>query len=77
MTLHGVPSSHGFLKGTLKMHGQRILMSCGAFQVQDFARALNMELLPETIPPTHSTMENSTHILCIAKLLALLPEDFS
>jgi len=57
------------------VRGQRILTSCGSFRVQDLARALNMELLPETIPSTHSAMENST-ILCISKLLALLPEDY-
>jgi len=56
------------------IRGQRILVSCGSFRVQDFARALNIELLPEIIPP-HSTIENSK-ILCIAKLLALLPEDY-
>ena len=57
-----------------RIRRQRILVSCGSFRVQDFARALNMELLPEMRPP-HSTMENSK-ILCIAKLLALLPEDY-
>ena len=60
--------------GADPIRGQRILTSCGAFRVQDWTRALNMDPLPEMIPP-HSTMEGSK-ILSTAKLLALLPKDY-
>jgi len=60
--------------GADDIRGQRILTSCGAFRIQDLVRALNMDLLPEIIPP-HSTMEKSK-ILSTAKLHALLPDDY-
>ena len=56
------------------VRGQRILTSCGAFRVQELVRAFGMDLLPEIIPPD-STMERSK-ILSIAKLHALLPQDY-
>ena len=60
--------------GNPTVKGQRILTSCGAFRVQDFTRALNMDPLPEIIPP-HSTMDTSK-IISTAKLVSLLPEDY-
>ena len=60
--------------GDPTVKGQRILTSCGAFRVQDFTRALNVDPLPEMIPP-HSTMDTSK-IISTAKLMSLLPEDY-
>ena len=56
------------------VRGQRILTSCGAFRAQDWTRALNMDLLPEMIPP-HNTMVGSK-IISTTKLLTLLPKDY-
>ena len=54
--------------------GQRILTSCGAFRVQDWVQALNMNLLPE-IPAPDVSMKRSK-IVSIAKLSSLLPADY-
>ena len=54
--------------------GQRIITSCGAFRVQDWIQALNMDPLPE-IPPPDISFKRSK-ILSISKLVALLPEDY-
>ena len=57
-----------------RIREQRIIASCGAFRVQDWTRALNMDPLPE-IPPPDISFKRSK-ILSIAKLIALLPEDY-
>ena len=54
--------------------GQRILTSCGAFRAQEWTQTLNVDPLPEMLPP-HSTMESSK-ILSTAKLLSLLPANY-
>lgn len=57
-----------------KIKGQRILTSCGAFRVQEWVKALNMDPLPEIIPPD-DTMKTSK-ILSTAKLHSILPKDY-
>lgn len=68
---------HGYKQDSSGRHpvcGQRILTSCGAFRARDWAQALNLDPLPEILPP-HSSMKSSK-ILSIVKLLSLLPADY-
>ena len=54
--------------------GERIILSCGAFRLQDLAKGLGVDPLPEN-PPPDETMKGSK-IISIAKLCSLLPADY-
>lgn len=56
------------------IRGQRLLVSCGAFRIQEFGKSLGSEPLP-CIEPQGMFIERNK-IISVKKLLAILPEDY-
>ena len=57
-----------------EIRAERLIVSCGAFRCQDFAKSLGLAALPEILPPDEST--NKTKILSTSKLCSLLPAEY-